>query len=81
VIPLGSHYKIKVKALDFPVRDQSDGYFKVREITGATTGDIDINPMVVYIGRGKTRTQYGELVESSKENFTTMIPKNKNSKY
>ena len=81
VIPLGSHYKIKVKALDFPVSDQSDGYFKVREITGATTGDIDINPMVVYIGRGKTRTQYGELVEPSKENFTTMIPKDKNSKY
>lgn len=74
VLPPGSYYKVEIESMDRAVKDESDGYFNIRERTEATgPGDIEIYPYVIHVGQSHnyyTQMRHGELIEIG--NFGTM---------
>jgi len=74
VFPLGSYYKVEIATMDRSVKDESDGYFNIRERVEATSlGDIEIYPYIISVGQRYnyySQIRHGELIEIG--NFGTM---------
>jgi len=74
VLPAGSYYKVEIGTMDRAVKDESDGYFNIRDRTEATgPGDIEIYPYIIHVGQSYnyyTQMRHGELIEIG--NFGTM---------
>ncbi len=74
VLPPGSYYKVEIATMDRAVKDESDGYFNIRDRAEATgPGDIEIYPYIISVGQSHnyyTQMRHGELIEIG--NFGTM---------
>ncbi len=74
VLPAGSYYKVEIATIDGSVKDESDGYFNIRDRAGATSpGDIEIYPYIISVGQSYnyyTQMRHGELIDIG--NFGTM---------
>lgn len=74
ILPPGSYYKVEIATIDGSVKDESDGYFNIRDKAEVTSPrDIEIYPYIISVGQSYnyyTQMRHGELIEIG--NFGTM---------